>query len=143
MSQVDLNKKFYYRFLRRKSTIYTLIIILIILIVILSIFIIVNRIEEGFTELYFQGDLPKTIVRNGNNEFSFVIHNREYMEKAYYYEAHIESKLLKKGNVTLDHNESTSINCPFTIKEVPDREFYIITVTVNEVQSIHFWTYLR
>jgi len=143
MSQMGQNKEFHYHFLHRKSTIYTLIFTLIMLIVILSIFIIVNRHEEGITELYFQGDLPKTIVRNGNNEFSFVIHNREFIEKAYYYEAHIESKLLKKGNVTLDHNESTSIYCPMTIKEVPDREFYIITVTVNEAQSIHFWTYLR
>ncbi|MCK5617632.1 hypothetical protein KAR91_88020 [Candidatus Pacearchaeota archaeon] len=140
---MDLNKEFFYHFLHRKITIYTCIFILIILIVILSFFIIVNRQEEGFTELYFKGDLPKTIVQNGNNEFSFVIHNNEFMEKAYYYEAHIESKLLKKGYVTLDHNESTSIYCPITIREVPDREFYIVTVTVNEVQSIHFWTYLR
>jgi hypothetical protein len=106
-------------------------------------FIIINWQKEGFTELYFKDAPPKSTIKNGNSEFSFVIHNREFVEKNYLYEAHIESKLLKKGYVTLNHNESLEIHCTITINEVPDRELYIVAVTVNEEKSIHFWIQLK
>jgi uncharacterized membrane protein len=102
-----------------------------------------NKDPEGFTEIYFYGDIPKHITLGENNTFSFVIYNREFKKMVYTYKVNIASNVLRQATVSLDHNEKKVVLCPFRVTENPHNGLLIISVSVNEEHSIHFWASVR
>ncbi len=127
----------------QKCFFYIVITILSLLIIYISVYIKINKIEEGFTELGFQGNLPKNISLYQSAQFSFAIYNQEYKKVEYIYRVYIDSKLFKEGTISLRHNERLTLNCPFRFWLVPLRNPCKISVEINEKQSIHFWVQVK
>jgi hypothetical protein len=114
-----------------------------LLIVVLVILISLKKDSNGFTELYFQGELPKMIGLNTHNRFNFIIHNIENKDTQYNYEVLIDSSPILQGKTDLMHNEKTIIDCDFILKERPERNPFVISVELNNDQEIHFWAHLE
>ena len=93
------------------------IIILISIIIVLLIFdTFIAKETNGFTELYFTGDLPKIIETNQEYDFSFAIHNLEDKNMYYNYSIYLYSNEIANGYVFLDHDETAVIDQSFIVK---------------------------
>jgi len=86
--------------------------------------------------------VPKKIELNKNYSFTFIIHNVENKDSIYFYEVYLESEPIKKGNITLKHDEKATIYCDFVVKEQPQKNPFLISVRLGKEQEIHFWVYL-
>ena len=118
-----------------------ILIILILIIIILIIFnIVLSKNKTGFTELYFIGDLPKTVEINKTYSFSFGIHNFEYKITSYNYELYLQSKKIGQGQVFLEHNEIAVVNQSFIVRnKTADNPTLVSVRLLNKEQEIHFW----
>ena len=96
--------------------------------------------DEPFTELYFNNhqDLPKEIELHKTYTFYFTIHNFEYNRIRYIYSIYVSSYVIDAGKVTLDHDQSITLQKSFMIT----KHFELAKVIVrleNREQEIHFW----
>jgi uncharacterized membrane protein len=122
---------------------YIVITVLSLLIIYICVYIKINKIEEGFTELGFQGNLPKNISLYQSAQFTFAIYNQEHKKTEYIYRVYIDSRLFKEGTISLRHNESFTLNCPFRFWVFPMHNPCKISVVLNKKQSIHFWVQVK
>jgi hypothetical protein len=114
-----------------------------IFIVTFGVFIAYDKKNNGFTELYFHGELPKHITMDEKYGFIFIIHNVENKEMKYLYEVFQESNLIKQGVVLLKHDEKDKINCDFVVTEQPKKNPLNISVKLGNNQDIQYWVYLE
>lgn len=134
-----------------KKIIPTLAIIgLIAIIVILLIFnLSPKQNKSGFTELYFVGDLPKTVKTNEQYNFSFAIHNLEERMMIYNCIIYLNSTKVSQDYVFLDPDDIIVINHSFKVEKAQENlslENISIPVSVqllNKRQEIHFWALIK
>ena len=104
-----------------------------------------SKRPETYTELYFTDhlSLPKHLEPETQYEFEFSVHNLEYKDFTYVYEATATDE---KGEIILDgrsqlllkHDETGNVDVAFQTPESFER----IKISVNLVdkgQMIHFW----
>ena len=104
-----------------------------------------SKRPETYTELYFTDhlNLPKQLEPETQYEFEFSVHNLEYKDFTYVYEATATDE---KGEIILDgrsqlllkHDETGNVDVAFQTPESFER----IKISVNLVdkgQMIHFW----
>lgn len=100
---------------------------------------------EPYTELYFEDhlQLPQLFKLNEENEFAFTVHNLEYKTMTYDYTVMANSTtsaaLVDQGKITLNHDESKTINEKFTIRN-PHQKVKLTVNLDNKDQAIHFFT---
>jgi uncharacterized membrane protein len=119
--------------------IFSSIIIAVLILVIIGL-LIFNKSEdkEGFTELYFIGDLPKTIETGEQQSFSFGIHNLENRDMLYSYTVYFQSDELSSGYANLKDDETAILNQGFMVKS-KNNDTIKISVRLNTDEEIHFW----
>lgn len=136
--------------------------ILIVGIAILIVFLIVLSYIpigiEPLTELYFENHtkLPKYIFLNKDYNFSFSVHNLEYMDMDYSYniiaQYNNKTEMWDSGNFLLANNQTKTINQTFIFLEPFDKAKISVRVdklTENPMQKdpnlenitlfIHLW----
>ncbi len=121
---------------------FALIIVLILLaaIAVLASFDIKNpKPKSGFTELYFSGPLPKDIKLGKEYNFSFAVHNLENRNVLYNYAVYVKSDALRRGNLSLDHDQTAFLSQAFNITRMEDAPMPITVRLLNKEQEIHFW----
>jgi hypothetical protein len=102
--------------------------------------------KEIIKELYFENhnDLPKIIIPNKEQSFSFTVHNLEYNTMTYPYQVFLIDdamnikELVASGEMTLNQDQSKTIQQPFISSTLFDR-VRLELLLVNKNQSIHFW----
>ncbi|MDD5149120.1 MAG: hypothetical protein PHC28_01385 [Flavobacterium sp.] len=113
---------------------------------------------EPLTEMYFENhtELPAYLFLNQTYNFSFSIHNLEYIDMDYNYSIALgynnKTYVLEKNNVTIKNNETTTIFQEFAILENFERGVIDITLDknfenpmqkdpnlINRSIDIHFW----
>jgi hypothetical protein len=105
-------------------------------------------VPETFTELYFEDhlNLPKIVVPEQKNDFSFTIHNLEY--KLVNYEAEITAipentpdlnVPLFKQTVALNHDQYKTIPVRFSLPALERQRVKVVVDLKNLNQTIHFW----
>jgi hypothetical protein len=113
---------------------------------------------EPLTELYFENhtELPAYLFLNKTYNFSFTVHNLEYMDMNYSYDVILQynnkTLLADSGNFVLANNETKTTNKTLIFKEHFDKAKISIRLdklTENEMQKdpnlknvslfIHFW----
>ncbi len=97
--------------------------------------------KRGFTELYFEGDVPKYLLRGGEYEFSFAISNLEARDMAYWYVVYINDEEIKRSVVSIRDGERAVVSNSFAVKEDSDGMLKVLVVLPDHGQSIHFWGY--
>ncbi|MFH1307313.1 MAG: hypothetical protein ABIH72_00495 [archaeon] len=136
--------------------------ILIAAVIILGIFLFfLMKIPIGIeplTELYFENHtkLPVNIFPDQKYNFTFTVHNLEYMEMNYSYKIYAEygniTSQIDYGNLQLENNQSSTIYEEFRL----DEEFTRAKINIelerlqenpkqkdpnlkNQTLDIHFW----
>jgi len=91
---------------------------------------------EGFSEIYFVGNLPKQAQMDLFYNFTFAIHNLEGQSADYNYSILLPSNKVLWGELTLDHEDTAFITDSFRGRG----EFGRVKITLeNRDQEIHFW----
>jgi len=133
-----------------KSTVYGVLGFLVILaiLVVLGLFFTV-KVEQPFTQLYFENptNLPKVMLKGNSYEFSFTIENMEYEEKMYnfviLYENEFERDIIMTSSAKLKHGQSITIPVNLQISGSFENELSnntkISIQLINMDQEIHFW----
>lgn len=122
-----------------------IIIILILTVLALAIFNIkTQNNKEGFTELYFVGNLSKEAIVDYEYPFSFAIHNLENKKMTYHYALYIKSSKIDEEYITLDHDKVSIINQYFILKNESKNNTIPISVKLlDKEQEIHFWVNVK
>jgi len=117
---------------------YIAIVTLLLIIAILVLY--TSNVEEndGFTELYFLDDIPKSVEVNKEYDFSFAIHNLENKDMFYQYIIFLESNELSQETVSLSHDATEIINQKFSVNSPLGDEMQISVQLLNKNQEIHF-----
>jgi uncharacterized membrane protein len=117
-------------------------VILILLGIVIALIVfnfILSKNKEGFTELYFAGEVPKTIDANQTYFFSFAIHNLEHKKTNYEYELYVQSNRTKQGYLVLEHDKTLEIEQNFSVSyKSPDEPVLVSVKILNKNQEIHF-----
>jgi|SRR3989344_2447361 len=136
--------------------------ILIAFVIILAGFIIALQFIpigiEPLTEMYFNNHtkLPAYMFLNKTYNFSFSVHNLEYIDMNYNYSVALgynnKTYILDKNNIYLKNNETATIFEEFRINEHFERAVIDITLAknldnpmqkdlnlINKTIDIHFW----
>ncbi len=114
--------------------------LLIIFIMALAIFSFTAPKEQGFTELYFTGELPKEVRAGYEYSFSFIIHNYESKRVEYQYYTYFGTIKISEGNATLEHGDELIINQNFIPGSFYRGEKIPLNVRLlNNDQEIYFW----
>lgn len=128
---------------RRKIFVVSIILLSLIIIALLVYDLKNAEPSNGFTELYFVGELPKEIKINADYNFSFAIRNLENKGMAYNYSVLLKSDMITSQVVNLRDNEALIINQTF---KVENKEYELIPIIIrltNKGQEIHFWVKLK
>lgn len=114
-------------------------IVLLVLLLIIGFLFILNMFTsniDGFSELYFVGDLPEVVEKDKEYSFSFGINNMENKIKIYDYVISINGKIFYSGSTKLENDKKIVINNKFKVSD--DMETVKISVSTKN-HEIHFW----
>lgn len=124
---------------------YILVIVLISIITLLAVLNVdAAQKKPGFTELYFVGNLPKTIKLYETYKFSFAIHNFENKLTTYHYAMFLNSDKIDQGSISIKKDHIAIIDKDFVlghhITAASGATGIPISVRLlGKDQEIHFW----
>jgi len=103
-----------------------------------------NNGSKGFTELYFNGDLPKEVSRTDKNLFTFSIVNRHESTMSYHYVLYVNNVQITRGVVELGQNQEALINRTFIASNIPSNTSIPVSIRLLDTNDeIHFWTRVK
>jgi uncharacterized membrane protein len=116
------------------------IIFLLVTAIVLALLNLTAPPKPGFTELYFTGELPKTVQAGEEQGFTFAIHNLENQDMIYAYGIYLGPDLLKQDSISLKSGFTAAVSASFTIDEIPDNSTIPVSVKlIGKDQEIDFW----
>jgi len=119
------------RFSQEDLVKYTLLAILL-LVIILAYSQFNRRSEEGFTQLYFNENLPHSIQAGDEFNVQFVIQNFEFDTMRYTYTISLDLDLLEEKTITLSKGEDVNLS---SLVVFEDSGMHKLIIALNKIDA--------
>ncbi len=98
---------------------------------------------EGFTELYFEDELPLELAYDQTHTAYFGIRNQEHRKLPYTYQVFFDGNLTDSGSILLESGQSFSSQTVFRTDIKRDTPMKLSVRLAGRTEEIHSWVIAR